>query len=242
VRIPLPREHGAWVMLCLSLLAGGILAGGNRVGASLLAATLGVLGFLAQHALREWVAGRVPIRAPLALGGFAGALLLLDSRTAEHWRWIALPLAAGIAAWTLRWYRSRGGRTRMADLPSHLAGVVALSSLSLLVAMPDSRESALAGLRLWMVLSVQFAIGAMVVHARLTGRSAFAKATMLAALVGVAAIYLVDRDARWLSLSLVFAAAALVRSVTLTRRWPLARVGWSEAVTGLAVCILGALR
>lgn len=233
-----PREHGAWVMLCGSLLT-GLLAAGRVDGLAALAVTVAVLaGFVGQEGFR-----RLPARGP------------------DNWRFSVGALA--LAAIGLGWLVGVRGRV---ELVGPLLAAVGLAAVQVAIPRrwrmgPWAQLAAMGGLTLpaplafaavrgslgwpgwWLWAACWLCFGGSVfnVHMLLVapradeaGRAAAWRRNLLALVVQLGLAALLIRGGHggsaWL---LVVAYLPLVLRVVAGRRWlavppSLKLVGWTE--------------
>lgn len=168
MRLPLPREHGAWVMTTLALFAGWNVGASPTGMDSLLVTMSVVLAFLAQAAWLDLAAPRWIWKTESVLS----ALLSL----AVAWRLgagfalvCALVAGCGLLAQGLRERERVAARVRLAAFGAHLAGAAALSGCAALVMA--SRSVPLPELIwAWWILGLGFAGGVLFVQAVMPGR------------------------------------------------------------------------
>ena len=130
-RLPLPREHGAWMMLYTPLAVGVAATYPSPIGplvALLLACTS---AFFAQNALGLLLRGRggdnvIPWLVVFALGLSVSVAVLIVVYSAHQVLWFGPP-AAGLFAWQA-WWRSRTGRQIDRSVAAELATVIVLAA------------------------------------------------------------------------------------------------------------------
>lgn len=160
--IPLPREHGAWAMLAISLAAGwwagGLTAPVLTVSVSVVAA------FLAQAAWLEFRAGRngaLPFLVESAVA--AGAFTLAASTNPRILAAGAVVASAAAAAGILRIRGTNsGGRVGLDSWGAHFAGALALAGVAPLLCAASMEPLDL--LRLWLGFAGSFASGVLLVR------------------------------------------------------------------------------
>lgn len=161
--IPLPREHGAWAMLAISLLAGW-RAGGASTTSFLLSFAV-VSAFFAQSAWLDHQAGRCRIQVPLleascALAAFLGAVWTSGGAVLPAGAVLA---AIGLAAGVLRMSEMVGtGRVRLQAWGAHLLGAMALGGIAPLLASAVLDPMSL--LRLWLGIGGSYGAGVLLVQ------------------------------------------------------------------------------
>lgn len=156
-RVPLPREHGAWMMLFAPLVTGLAAFATPPLPAALLLLAVSAL-FFAQNALGLHLRGRgAPgnlawLIAFTAAGVAAGAVLLLRL---QMWRLLPLAVPAGLLfAWqALRRRRTRRQIDHSTANEAATAAVMALgASAAALAAGRSATHAAIA----WLVFAVYF--------------------------------------------------------------------------------------
>lgn len=169
-RVPLPREHGSWVMLLLPLAVGGVLWRPPLLEALALGGA-GLAAYVMQNALAQALRPRVPEGARL-WGAIAGAgaaalglpLLLRHPALAL----LALP-AALLLGFHLRLQRAPASARLDRSLAGQLlaAAVLALGAPAMALLAPGAPGLPAAGA--WLALVLGFAGGVLYIHMRLEG-------------------------------------------------------------------------
>gem|GEM_PF-3216639 len=168
MRLPLPREHGAWVMTTLALVAGWNVGGAPAGMYALLVTISVVLAFLAQAAWLEMAAPRWIWKTESALSA-ALSLAVVHSLGARFALVCAVVGALGLLAQGLRERERVAARVRLAAFGAHLAGAAALSGCAALVLA--SRAAPLHELVWsWWVLGLGFGGGVVFVQAVMPGK------------------------------------------------------------------------
>jgi hypothetical protein len=182
-RPPLPREHGAWVMLLTPLVVGLASSPSAALPAGLLAIAA-VCAFLAQNAAGVLLKPRAPRNTAAWLGLFAGAMAASGLALVagfDRWAllWLALP-ALGLFGLHLRLLKgpaaARLDRTVWGGLLA--AGALTLTGPAALVVARGTLDAPAAGL--WLASVAAFASGIVHVNMRLEAvkvREAFTAAT-----------------------------------------------------------------
>jgi len=231
--IPVPREHGAWVMLGLSGTAGWLASPSGSVVAGVFALAGILAAFFAQAAWlaressgRLWMAEILAAATASSVVGFrqgAGYLLVCA----------AVGAVAGLAQWA-RFRQAKGGRVRLAAFGSHLAGAASLAGCAAIVGAArggDLREL----LVLWWTLALAFGAGVFLVQATMPGRERSVVGLVVVAAASIATLALVASPGRLhvaLALSPILLRCLLV---PVLRRRPIGwkRIGWLETVLGV---------
>lgn len=234
-RIPLPREHGAWAMLSLSLLAGWG-AGLPRDPRAAGGATLAALGaFLAQAAFLEPPSPAPARRAWLALEILlaalgAGAALWFGDESSRIWAVVASVAGCAACLWR-KGASGASGRVGMMAWGAHLLAALALGAVASWVA--SAGGGATDPLRLGLALSSNFAAGVLLVRA-LRGGAEGGDLSLLTWSVAVAGA--------WCALGDFARPLSILLWLPLPARWILARMrpglGWRQL--GILETILGA--
>jgi len=160
--IPLPREHGAWAMLAISLLAGW-WAGGLTPPVLTTSVSV-VAAFLAQAAWLEFRSGRngaLPFLVESSVA--AGAFTLAASTSSAILAVGAIMATVGVAAGILRVRGTNsGGRVGLDSWGAHFAGALALAGVAPLLCAASMEPLDL--LRLWLGFAGSFASGVLLVR------------------------------------------------------------------------------
>lgn len=217
----LPREHGAWAMLGLSLATGWGLRGTFDLPGALLTAGMVIL-FVAQEAFSKSVSAR-----SMGIVATGSVLCALGAWSDGLHGMIASGVAAilGAVAMLLRERERKSGRVRLLAWKAHLAAAVAMASPALLLGVSvNARDAILAML----VTACGFLAGVLVVRARRGGGSERSLWMPLVAFVFVATM-LSGSPLVWVS------GMALPARLILWRWRPSlgwGSVGWSEVAFG----------
>lgn len=265
-RPPLPREHGAWVMLVTPLVIG--LAGIGAVSplaAALLVVAVGA-AFLAQNAAGAMLKPRAPLTTATWLGIFSAVMAASGlTLVAGLGRWWLLALALPAAALFLLHVKllkgpaaARLDRTLWGELLA--AGALTLTGPAAAVAATGVLDGRALGL--WLAAMVAFASGVFHVNMRLDAvkvRETFSWATRwrlggglvafhAVMMVAIAlAVILLPAPAGWLVAAafVPFVIRAAVSYVRLEKGVPSFKaIGIRETVltTWFALCMIAVLR
>lgn len=213
----LPREHGAWAMLVLSLATGWGLRGTLDLTGALLTAGLVIL-FVGQ----EGVAKSVSVTS-MSVVATGSVLLAVGAWCDGIYGMIATGVAAilGAVAFLLRERERTSGRVRLLAWKAHLVAAVAMASP---VAILGGATDAMASFLATFLTGCGFVAGVLVVRARRGGGSKASLWLPVVAFVVVASFSAVPSIA-WMA------------ALALPGRWILWRfrpslswraVGWSE--------------
>lgn len=226
LRSCLPREHGAWVMLGLSLGCGWTLRGHLDPAGILL--TLGwVLLFLGQ----EGLARRGPARSTLLVSGSGAVLLGSGALPGDTTTRLALLLTilTGSVALLLRARSRTTGRVPLFAWGVHLAAAVAMAApVALLGTAADPTKAHFAAA----LTALNFGAGVLAVRAR-RDPEAGSRVLALWSLAGCLQGLLLAPSA-WPGL-LVFPVRLLQLRLQPSLSWK--AVGWSETAFGLWVAV-----
>jgi len=164
--MPLPREHGAWVMLLLSILTGW-LAGRIHDPVAAVAATLAAAGgFLAQAAWMEWRTGKASFRWFAVESALAGAMGI-EAMSRGGSRVVAVAVATGTAATLAFLFRivsaNPAGRVSLKAWTAHLWAAGAMGGVAVWIAVAGGSRTD--SVELWFSLSANFAAGILLVRA-----------------------------------------------------------------------------
>lgn len=234
MRLPLPKEHGAWVMTTLALVAGWNAGAAPAGLAAALVVGAVALSLLAQAAWLDPKASRWIWR----LEAVFALLLALAAGLASggsYWVWAGIAGGLGGLAQVARSGERKGARVRLAAYGAHLAGAAALASCAGMVMA--ARGASLPDIA-WVgaVLSLSFGSGVAFVQAVMPGASRSAWPLVFLSLVAAAFVGICQT---WdiapmphLALLPVFLRGG---AVPLLRRrgigWKTA--GWMETVAGI---------
>lgn len=232
--IPLPREHGAWAMLGLSLLTGGLTGPSFLPGIAFAAGWC--LLFLAQEA---WDRRSVPAPAPsLAPGLAASGLFLLGlSATNAPSGYVSLLAAAALTALVALALRARSrtaGRVPLFAWGPHLASAVAMAAPAGILSIGTYGSTR--SLFLWGATAAGFGAGVLAVRVRRTTGTGL-PALLVWSLAGTCLWLLLAPSLQaWLGW---LALPARLLQLHLQPRLGWKEVGWSETALGLwmALCL-----
>lgn len=232
--IPVPREHGAWVMLGLSGAAGWLASPSGSASSGILALA-GILGaFFAQAAWlaressgRLWMAEILVAATATAVVGFRQGMVFV-------WVCAAVGVLAALAQWA-RFREAKGGRVRLAAFGSHLAGAASLAGCAAMVGAARGSAQPQELLFLWWTLALAFGAGVFLVQATMPGRERSMVGLVVVAIASIATLSLVAGEDR-VHVALAFAPILLrCLLVPVLRRRPIGwkRTGWLETVFGV---------
>jgi len=232
--LPLPREHGAWVMTALALVAGWNVGSDPAGWNSVLVTVSVLLGLLAQAAWLDPCAPRWIWKVEICLS--AASILVVSARQGPSFVYVAA--AVGALAGMAQWLRERdrvGARVRMAAYGAHLAGAGALAGCAALV-MAARLVPVDELLWTWWILGLGFGGGVVFVQAVMPGRYRSIVPLLVLSTVATATIWScqilsVPLPKTFLALAPVFARLAMVSWVR--------RHGLSWKATGLLESAFG---
>jgi hypothetical protein len=244
MRVPLPREHGAWVMTTLALVSGWNVGAPPAGGSTLLATFSVVRAFLAQAAWLDLAAPRWIWKTESVLSALLS--LVVAWRLGAGFALVAAVAAGfGLLAQCLRERERVAARVRLAAFGAHLAGAAALSGVAALVMASRSVPFQQLIWASW-ILGLGFGGGVLFVQAIMPGRHRslvplLLLACVAAITVGIGFWQALEGPRTLLALVPVFVRVSLVPR--LRRRglaWKTA--GWMETAFGIwsVVWLIGA--
>jgi hypothetical protein len=141
---PLPREHGAWVMLLLPLLLGSVIVGARLSAAWLLPPAV-VLVFLAHYAIVPWARRRLCWAGIYFLVATVLFVVVVISTPAANRTWLLFVCGVSVLCGAAYMAAScaRAGRLIIAELMGMLA--MSLSAPIMALAAGDPADMRLAG-------------------------------------------------------------------------------------------------
>lgn len=213
----LPREHGAWAMLLLSLATGWGVRGTFDLPGALLTAGLVIL-FVAQEAFSRSVSA-----TSLGIAATGFVLCAVGSWNDEPHAMIASAVAGvlGATALLLRQEERKSGKVRLLAWKAHLVAAVAMASP---VAILGGPSDATASIHAAFLTACGFVAGVLVVRARRGGGTEASLWWPVVAFVVVASFGDVPTLA-WMA-ALALPARWILWRVRPSLSWR--AVGWSE--------------
>lgn len=255
IEVPVPREHGAWVMLSLPLVLGAATGPRGVSGAIGLLVVTTLAVFLAQDLIRRRVRGRLPAGAMRWLAGYAAAAvaagfgLLALLPPAGRVGLVVLGGVGGAIFAVLLWALARpGGKRFDRSVVGELLAVPALTLTGPAAAVVATGELGAGAWTVWALSVAYFGSGMLFVKMLLDGwkrgrRGLGVRTAPLAVgtvawhslvLAGLVAVSLIGLDGAWPWLPLAYlpcVARAAWGFARLGRPLPrLVAVGVSEAV------------
>lgn len=235
MRLPFPKEHGAWVMTTLALVAGWNVGGlPSGIYATLETSSV-VLAILSQAAWLDSTAPRWIWRTESGLAAIL-SLAVITNLGAGFALICALVAVFGLSAQWLRQRERGANRVRLAAFGAHLAGAASLSGCAALVLA--SRSVPVEELIwTWWIQGLGFGGGVLFIQAIMPGKHRSVVPLLFltgAAVITVGACHLQAFEGQRTLLALVPVFVRLSLVPGLRRRglaWKFA--GWMETVFGI---------